>query len=243
MKTIDNVEIKNKINLAKKRSIFVFTDFFYPEEYKLYEKDIYDLRLKYNEYGGIQNSERNILGIYDEYAVEDEIPIEAIKIKFKAEGLTHRDFLGSILSLGIKRSKIGDIYVLRGVTYVILKKEVSDFVLYNLEKVKNTKVLLEKIDFNMLENPSLDLKEKEIIIPSYRLDVIISKTFNISREKSKKLIISEMVSINHKTNKNPSYELIEGDVISIRKHGKFILNKKIGNTKKNNYKLLIGIYN
>lgn len=243
MKEIENIELRNKINLANKRSIFVFTDFLYPEEYKLYEEDIYNLGLKYNEYGGTLASERNILGIYDEYAIEEEPPIEAIKINCKADGLTHRDFLGSILSLGIKRSKIGDIYVSKGITYVIIKREITDFVLYNLEKVKNSRVTVEKIALDMVEIPSLSLKEKEIIIPSYRLDAIISKCFNISREKSKKLVNSEMVNINHRPNKNPSYELVEGDVISIKKYGKFILNKKIGSTKKNNYRLLIDIYN
>ena len=148
------------------------------------------------------------------------------------EGLTHKDYLGGILGLGIKRSKVGDILVHEAHTDIILKEEISGFIQINLEKIGNRKVTIEEITSSQLEEPEIFYKEIKKTLSSYRLDVYLSAAYNLSRQESLSLIKSGYVKVNWEPINKNSKELIIGDIISVRGYGRSILHSVEGVSKK-----------
>ena len=64
-----------------------------------------------------------------------------------------------------------------------------------------------------------------------RLDSIVAKGFNLSRETAKEMINLEMVKVNHIVNKNPTLKIKVNDLISLRKKGRIKINDILGNSK------------
>ena len=154
--------------------------------------------IKYLEDGGLDESERKIISLYPFYFQEEEIEekISFLKIEFPRVELAHKDFLGAILNLGISREKLGDLYIHSGYTFVIVKREIKDYILYNLTKISNFNVRIKEIEREALEASEKEYKEINKFVSSLRLDSTISAIYNLSRQKSLKLIKSDRVKIN-----------------------------------------------
>src|SRR5690606_12625168 len=103
---------------------------------------------------------------------------------------------GGILNLGIKRAKIGDILVHTNYTDIIVKREISSFLLLNLERIGNKKINIVEIRKDNLQVPEMEYKEIKKFVSSLRLDVIISTTYNLSRQESMNIIKSGNVKVN-----------------------------------------------
>ena len=187
--------------------------------------------------GGYEDAERKVLIIYHDYIVADTIenPLACLKItkNTKIGNLNHRDYLGALLSLGIKREKVGDIVLHENGSYVILKKELKDFVKFNLDKVRNISISVEEIDFKDMR--PLETKYKNIVgtVASLRLDNIISLALKISRTDAQNLVDLDRVYVNWALVDKSSYEIKENDVLSIRGRGRVIVDEIQGKTKKN----------
>lgn len=184
-------------------------------------------------YGGYDSAERKMFGVFPDYIQDKntEFPISFIKISH-SRPLVHRDFLGSLMSLGIKREIVGDILVGEQDSYVILQSSMCDYVLENISKIGNVGVKLsvcEACDVILSENR---FEEKTEIISSMRLDCIISAFTNKSRSESEKLITSERVVVNNETVTSCSKNVSDGDIISIRSFGKYIVGPINSKTKK-----------
>ncbi|MEG0249943.1 MAG: YlmH/Sll1252 family protein [Peptostreptococcus sp.] len=196
--------------------------------------------------GGYDGAERSVLSIFPYYQeVEDsdvEISFLQIDGNFKFSSVSHRDYLGSILGLGIKREKIGDILVHEDYCQVIVESEISDYIVYNLDKVANNRVNLKKIDRSDIIRSSQAFDERSLTVSSLRLDNIISAVFKLSRQEATKLIDVGFVSVNYeKINKHSS--LVDGEsVISVRKKGKFILSEVGDTTRKGKIKIKTKIF-
>lgn len=205
------------------------------------------------------NNVKNIDSIDNLWIINniDEVykDISILKILFKNNNkyidnysLTHRDYLGALINLGIKREYIGDIYIIKDNNYIkeaiiFIKSSIKEIIINDLKRVKRSEVIIKELDLikdydsyiNSISFNYIDLKIKVI---SLRLDLIISKTFNLSREEVKEIINKERVFINGETITNPSYSFInkENIRISIKGIGKFIyVNKEEYLTKKNKY--------
>ncbi|MGN0397115.1 MAG: RNA-binding protein [Candidatus Fimimorpha sp.] len=161
-------------------------------------------------------------------------------IKF-AEKLTHRDYLGAILNLGIVRGKIGDLILEEDSCKVICIEEIGDYIAAHLECVRHTPIACEKL---AMEQFHYEPKRKEIkgSIASERLDAIISLAFHTSRSKMTGLIAGEKVFINGKVITSNSHLLKEGDIVSVRGFGKFRYEGKENQTKKGRYFVKLGLY-
>lgn len=203
------------------------------EEYL--KKSDYD----YCFWGGYENSERKILcALYNDFSIED-VPVFAIEFIFrKSDKLSHRDFLGTIMSLGIERDTVGDILIEEGRAVVFVKSEIKDYITSQIDKVGGVGV---KISNAHLENlpQKEEFKEETITVASLRLDVITAVFTGVSREKAQKLISQGLVMINYSPCTSLSRKLKEEDVISVRKHGKCIVKNIIGETKKGRLKLSV----
>ena len=230
------VELANK---SYNQGIYTFTEFLGLSEQSVFsdiEKNI--SFVKYDKYGGITDSERNIIrfGSEEELGYVVEYPIVCLLIKPLmqkfADKLTHRDILGALMNLGITREKLGDIVIHENEAYVFCMDQIAPYIMENLTKVKHTSVSLcyeEDLDkVSKIYND--DYKSTVIIVDSMRLDAIIAKTYKIPRSTSVNLFVAGKVFINGKKCTSNSRIIKEGDIISVRGKGRI---KYLGNESVN----------
>ncbi len=190
-------------------------------------------------FGGYGNSERKMLGLFFDEPSESSFPISAIEFSFrKCDKLTHRDFLGSLMSLGIERETVGDILVEDGRAVVFVKTELSDYVKSQISKVGRIGVKVADADLSKLPQ-GRGFEEKTYIVSSLRLDNIVAAVCKLSREKTRTVIMSDSVCVNFEETKNVSLNLKEDDVFTIRGKGKFVLKSILGTTGKGRIRISV----
>jgi len=232
-----SAKIRDLFKAAQKKGDYITSNFLTPLEQEMVfdiAKEFQDV--KYYFEGGYKEAERKILVAYPDYIEGRPFvpPIKALRIKVKEEDAFpgHRDFLGSILGLGISRDKVGDVLVKKGEAIVILKEEIIEFVGLNLTKVKNFGVETEEITLKEIVAPEKSYKEVKGTVASLRLDAVASLAFGVSRSKMAPYIKGENVRVNFKVISDPSYEVKEGDIISATRMGRAKIEKIGGESKK-----------
>lgn len=182
-------------------------------------------------FGGYENSERKMLALcYDDS--KPEFPVLALEFRYRIrDKLTHRDFLGALMSLGIERETVGDILVEDGRAVVFIKSELKDYIISQISKIGNVGVKLYDADLSKLPK-GRGTEDLSLVISSLRLDNIVAGVTGLSREKTKSLILTGNVSLNYIQTMNISQIANDGDVLIIRGKGKYILNAVMGETKK-----------
>ena len=187
-------------------------------------------------FGGYENAERQMVAFHpDALAFTWEYPIDCLKIEPKAikfsESLTHRDYLGALLNLGIERSVIGDIVVQEKAAWFFCQNKMTDFFLDNLCRVRHTNILITKVD-DPDKLPCPKLEAINGTCASVRLDSLISLAFKASRSSMVSYIEGGQVFVNGKLITSNGYEPKEGDIISVRGKGRFIFDGMSHQTKK-----------
>lgn len=194
--------------------------------------------------GGTEGCERCMVrfGSAESCGYEESFPIELLRIrplqKKFSDKLTHRDFLGTIIGLGLERSKIGDIVVRDNEAYVFVSDSVSDYIIESMTRVKHTSVRVDKCT-DIPEEISPKTVEESIIVSSNRLDAVIAKVYNMSRDTAVRCISEGRVFINGREMTGNAKSLKAGDIVSVRGSGKFIFGSEGGTTRKD--KLYINI--
>lgn len=195
-------------------------------------------------WGGNTLSERKMIGFFSEEVTREQFPIAVIKIRAAhvkfAEKLTHRDYLGAVLNLGIDRCKIGDILLVDDEAFLFIEQSMEEYICSSLEKVKHTNVFCSKVSTNV----TFEQKYKEIrgTVQSVRLDSVISTAFKSSRSQLISMISSGRVFVNGSLITNNSFRLKEGDIVSVRGMGKFLYEKEQDVTKKGKIRILLRKY-
>lgn len=196
---------------------------------------IYD----YTFFGGFEESQRKILGFC---CACSDFPISIIEFTYrKQDKITHSQVLGTILSLGLKRSVIGDIICMTGKTYVFVLDSQIDYIMSQITKIARVGVKSKVVKLDEFHYTP-DFKYFDYTVSSLRLDAVVSAITGLSREKVRTVILSGNVFRNYVEDTNLSDKLSVGDVITIRKYGKFILEAVAGLTKKNRQKIKIKQY-
>lgn len=241
---IEMRRILDKIEIVINNHSVESTDFLDPYG-RLLAKSILNrfMEIGYKEEGGLLETERQVINIYPDYYHSSDIEsnITALEIKTDLQDLSHRDFLGAILKLGINRTKIGDILIQEEYADIIVKKEIADFITINLERVGNKKVSITYKPLEELAPSKVEYNEIKKTLSSYRLDVYISAAYNLSRQDSINVIKSGNVKVNWEPMDKVSKELKEGDIVSIRGYGRSILHSVEGISKKGRIKTTIRI--
>lgn len=223
---------------------FMHSDFLDPYQRKIIGRALQDCEeINYTFYGGYEEAERMIVVFSPnfvplEHDFFDIVKIIHIDLKHR-DSLTHRDYLGALMSLGIKREKIGDILVREESCDIIILTEISEYIRYNLDKIGNVKVDSEVKDADEINIPAARVKEIKATVASLRLDCIASAGFGISRSKIAELIKAERVHLNWEATDSLTKQVQEGDTLSIRGKGRVVLEKIVGNTKKGRIGLVI----
>lgn len=167
--------------------------------------------------------------------------ISIIKVGYnkKYGEISHRDVLGSLIGLGIKRDCIGDI-IIGDEIYFFVIKEMEYFIINNLITIGKVSVNLKLAEYDEIKNLEIDnYIEDKMIVSSRRLDTIISVRCCLSREKAKTYINLKNVKINGVVNTNPDYVVKIDDLISIHKFGRLIVKEELNKTKKDKYVLRV----
>lgn len=174
-------------------------------------------------FGGYEGAERRILGVFPDWEEPQNslYPIDVIKFtpRYKSN-LSHRQYLGTILSLGIERDKTGDILTEPDCAYVFLSSDISEFVAQNIKKVAGCGVSAECIDLKTVCLPQKKFEIISCIVASMRLDAVVSGILNKSRSDTKGIIISGRVSVNHFEVLKTDFCVKEGDLLSVRGFGR-----------------------
>lgn len=216
-------------------------------EYDIVSKILDYLKVDYTTYVHSIYSDKKVIFFIPSYITNDiklyNEYITCIKITPNVRGkLQHKDYMGAIYNIGVKREVIGDIFVNSNICYLFLMSSVKDYVITNLTRVGNQDVDLTEVtlDSEELQNINVNIVHKEYIVPSLRVDAICSTVFNLSRNEIKEKIQKGELCINDKVSYYPSDIIKENDIISLRRCGKIVIKEQIRNTKSGNTVLNIG---
>ena len=180
-----------------------------------------------------------LLGYETEYPIVC-LRVEPLLLKF-AENLTHRDFLGAIMNLGIEREMIGDIFVEEKAAHVFCVESIAPYLVENLDQVRHTHVKCRVTEVpQALASPRLE--EASVSVSSARIDGVISKLYNIPRSTSLELFRAGRVFVNGRATENNSYALKKGDSVTARGFGRFLYEGEQGETRKGKLRVLVKVY-
>ena len=233
--------------IAYTREIVTFSEFLNLNELNILHTTPKNMLLsQYKTYGGYGLSERQMAAFLPDALYYDyQYPIQIIEIspvnrKF-AEELSHRDYLGAVMNLGIERCKLGDILIEDGKAILFAKEELAGYIMEHLTRIRHTTV---KTSILSAFEDSYEPRYEELkgTVASVRLDTVLSLAYPLSRSKVTGLIEGARVFVNGKLVTSNGYRLKEGDILSVRKMGRIGYNGILSETKKGRYMVSIRKY-
>ena len=246
-------KVLDKIDIADKRNTVETTDFLDMYQISLVESFFKKISFKdYIFYGGYEQAERKVLIVYSQKYDESMIDknkqskIEIVRIDLPEQekgSLSHRNYLGAIIKIGVKREKVGDILVRPEGADIIVIRDIAGTLereLPLLTRFSNSKIYIE--DIKNLKKQEVKIEEITIIVPSLRLDNFVSDLARTSRSKAVQIINQERVFINGQNEIKVSKQVKLNDVITIRGKGRFIIKDFTGTTKSGRYVVKIEKY-
>ena len=191
-------------------------------------------------FGGYSGAERTVCVFLPDWqtsedflSLAEEGPVAALRCAFRSDaGLTHRDFLGSILGLGITREKVGDLLVGPESCDVLVLRELSDYLLQNLDSAGRARLNVRPLPLSGLQPPPLQVKCIRDSVATPRLDSIVAAAFSTSRGKAADLISAGRVQLNYRECTKADKLVEAGDTLSCRGLGKAVVTQLGGRSKK-----------
>ena len=242
---------KRYMELAEKcyrQNVYCFTDFMGMAQIDAFYRMEKELsHVPCTLYGGNEGCERVMVrfGSQEMLGYEEPFPIVCLMIrpvaeKF-AEMLTHRDFLWACMNLGIERDLIGDIVVRGKCAYVYCMERIAPYIMDHLTKVRHTSVHCQPFEGEP-ESLAPTLEMRQYQVASQRLDAVIAKVFQLSREKSVHLFREKKIFVNGRQQENNSSVPKTGDIVSVRGYGKFVYRGETHVTRKGKSSVGIALY-
>ncbi|MGX6442021.1 YlmH family RNA-binding protein [Neobacillus sp. K501] len=221
------------------------TDFLDPREQHIVKTLIGENgAVQHQLFGGTAESERKRALLVPDYwtpnKADFQINLFEIDYPMKFVTIEHPQVLGSLMSLGLKRGKFGDILMRDGRVQFFIAAEVNDYMKMNLESIGRASIRLKEIELERaIEMKDLWI-EQDFTVSSLRLDTVISGIHHVSRQKSLTFIQHGLVKVNWTLSENPSFECAEGDLLSVRGHGRVKILSVEGKTKKDKWRIVVG---
>ncbi|MCQ2510640.1 MAG: YlmH/Sll1252 family protein [Lachnospiraceae bacterium] len=225
-------------SMAYQRDIVLFSEFLDLHEqnmvHRLDRRVLNGVHIEFS--GGYGTAERQMAAfVPDALCYAWNYPFVCLQIRPDApkyaQTLTHRDFLGAMLHLGIERSVLGDILTEDNQALVFCQEKMADFLIQELTMIRHTAVT---VSFYDGDPGVIEPKMEEITgtVASVRLDSVIALAFHTSRSSVASLIPEGRVFVNGKLVTSNGYHLNDGDLISVRGMGKFRFDTTLSTTKK-----------
>ena len=235
-------QILDKIELMQTRGKIEYTDFLDMYQISLVENFLKKIKFEnYKIYGGYDDAERKILIVYPEKYDDNMLEknysklLKVVRVTLDEEEkgkYSHRNYLGGIVKLGLRREKVGDILVDNDGADIIVVEDFSEILkkeLPSLKRFENSKV--EKFELKDLRKKEIRIEDVKIIVPSLRLDNIVSDLARTSRSKAAQIIAQERVFVNGQNETKLSKQIKLNDVITIRGKGRFVIKEFDGTTR------------
>lgn len=183
-------------------------------------------------FGGYEGAERQMLCVWAD-AEPELFPIRTlwIEVPFGADALTHRDYLGSLMGLGLKRECMGDILVRENGAYLLITQQMAPFVLQQLCSVGRAGASVREAELPA-QLQQREVQTATVTVPSLRLDALLAAMMKTSRSDAAELIRSGAVLVNHVPTDSAHYEVCEGDLFTVRGKGRYRLCEVRGKSKK-----------
>lgn len=241
----------DNINHFESNNYITNTDFLNMNEKRIAESILNKFNINYKTVSVFCDSERFVIFMIPDYISDDALEdifneyISVLKITPKSKvNISHSKYMGTIYSLGLKESVIGDIIVNNEVCYVSVLKSAESYFCNNLFSVARNEVKAEplKVNDDTLKNVRVKFEQKEILVASLRIDVVLAAAYNLSRSEVKLKIENGDLIINSKEMFFVAYAVQESDIVSFRRCGKFKVCKAHGNTKSGKTYLTIKKY-
>ena len=238
---------KELYSKADRGAYFTFTDFLGLAEQSVLSSVSRQLHTKLMTYGGTDGAERIVARFGDPEIIgyDGGYPIKIIRITPKdsrfAEKLTHRDYLGALVNLGIERDVMGDIVLCENEVYLFALEDIADYIVRSLDKVRNTNVRPEIVDTTP-DGPLYKTEAQRITVESIRIDAILARICKLSREGAQALVKRKLVYVDGRLIDSVSYRPKDGEVISVRGFGRMIYQGSLGQTKRGRIALSVEIY-
>lgn len=233
--------IEDMAELSERRGI-VFTHFLNERQQHMAESVLKRLRCEnYCFSGGAENADRKILCVFSEYCRPEnsDFPISCITFRFKQSySLSHRDFLGALTSLNLKREAVGDILTGDGIAQVFVIDSVKRTVEDEVRKIGSIGVEVTSDEPLQLDKTQ-SYREIKGTAASLRLDCILGLALGISRSKAAAVISSGSAEVNYRPVTDTSFILKQGDIFSVRKYGKFRIEEISGVSKKGRIHIIV----
>lgn len=235
-KFVDNemsIKVFNALDMALEYEIGVCTEIFVtPNIYKKLTETYGNIHTYLEGYDRKQIC-------FTPYEPEFDFSVIEINVNNKFREYTHKDFLGSIMGLNIKREMIGDIFVENNTAYVLISNSILNFVINNLTSIGKNDC---KISLSNRNNFKYNFKDIKINISSNRLDNFVSDITNLSRNKAVELIEAGLVQIDYEVCKEKNKEIKHQDILTIRKYGKFLVSEELEDSKKGKKRWIVKKY-
>ncbi len=242
---------KHFIDLSRQayhRNIVTYSDFLNLNEQNILHSIPKDkLYTKFIVFGGYEFAERQMAAFLpDALSLRENLDSEELESLFEqelsvlhisplhkkySETLTHRDYLGSILNLGIERSMLGDILITDLEAMVFVKTQMCEFLTDHISRIRHTSVMATIDNLNGFHYEP-HYEEIKGTVASVRLDSLLSVAFSSSRSKLSGLIEGGKVFVNGRLMTSNAYQVKEHDIISVRGMGKFEFVETLALTKK-----------
>lgn len=198
--------------------------------------------------GGFPGAERKLLCFLPDWLEAEaflagQAPIRFLRCTYRPEfRLSHRDFLGSLMGLGLAREKIGDLLVGEAACDLAVADSVAEFLLQSWTSAGRAPLHVSEIASGDLEVPKAQVRELRDTVMSLRLDAVAATGFSLSRTKAAELIAAGRVQVNHRDCLKGDRLLSEGDVVTARGLGKFELSQVGGQSRKGRTAILVKRY-
>ena len=233
----------DKVILASRTGQTIYCNEFYtPNVWKTLEEIQIELSVKVFNYGLFEDSERRMIAFTSGGVLKFPVKVLSIKNKSKFTTLRHKDYLGAIMSLGIKREKMGDIVLSGDGCYFPVCSDISDYMFINLDRIGNSPCSFEVLDTFIGSIPIANYEEKVIIISSLRIDCIVSSICNVSRTVATEMMDNGKVLLDYTEIKSKEKKVRINSVMTVRGYGKFKIGEEIGTTQKDRIKILVKKY-
>jgi RNA-binding protein YlmH len=235
-------KIYDKMILAGKTGKAIFTNEFYPPNIwsKLSNANSV-IKLKVFTYGIFEEAERRVIAFSEEEPAYYPVKLIEIKNKSKFSLLEHKDYLGALMSLGVKREKMGDLVLDGDKCYGAVYEEVCEYIEGNLDLIGKSPCSIREIK-EIVEIPKAKFEDKVIISTSYRLDSVVSALCGLSRNKAVEIIGSGKVLVNYTSVFEKDYAIHSDDVLTVRGVGKYRFKETIGSSGSGRLKIIVRKY-
>lgn len=236
--------LQDRLERVEQRYQEELTDFLEPRLQLVAEEYLQSCRFqRYLFYGGYEGAERKRLLLYPEYSAPapeaDTVCLLRFQGKLDFVNVNHRDFLGAVMSLGLRREKFGDLLVNDNGFDLFAEPEVAGYLQQQPLKVKHVPLAATEAALETFQPPEQNIKEIHIMVSSMRLDTLLAHGLNLSRTKAMELIQSGRVKVNHSEITENDYLCRQDDLISCRGKGRLRIGEQSGETRKGKLRVCI----